>query len=122
MLKEGDCTAMKIKRCILALSACFMLLLSSCTPKIVVTPSPIGIEVMPATPEICVEAPQVTIVSKIDDGWTEETVIIRMRERKYTWPIKTITAERYNNRLWIVEIDFDTSINISRQYIFDEKR
>ena len=90
--------------------------------QIVLTPSPIGIEVMPATPEICVEAPQVTIVSKIDDGWTEETVIIRMRERKYTWPIKTITAERYNNRLWIVEIDFDTSINISRQYIFDEKR
>jgi|GEM_PF-6892415 len=128
MLKEGDCTAMKIKRCILALSACFMLLLSSCTPKIVVTPSPIGIEVMPATPEICVESavPDITVspvgeivISEVySERYTEELVKIVMENKIYPWPMGKVSSVEYQgNGLWLVTVKFRT---LSKQYIFDE--
>lgn len=83
------------------------------SPNIIVSP-------IVETPDIYVE-PIVEVTNCDDkDGWTEETVIIRMREREYIWAIRNITAERYNDRLWVVTIEFETSINVVRQYIFDE--
>ena len=119
---------MKIKRCVIALSLGFMLLLASCTPKIVVTPSPIGIEVMPATPEICVESavPDIT-VSPVGEmpyqqRYTEKLVITEMRNRKYSWLPSAFKAEYQGEGLWLVTVSFKDAYTVRKvQYVFNER-
>ena len=110
-----------------------LLLIMLClfVPKVVITPSPVGIEVTPdvhvevqsATPEICVESPNVEVIIEDNkDGWTEETISIRMGNKEYPWAVHNIVAERYNNRLWIVTVTFKDHGGFfrTREYIFDE--
>lgn len=68
------------------------------------------------TPDIIVETE--IVIEDGQDGWTEETVLIRMNERKYPWTVYNMTAERYNNRLWIITVEFK---EWNRHYIFDER-
>jgi len=107
-----------------------LMILCLCMPtKTVITPSPIGIEVMPATPEICVESavPDIT-VSPVGEmpykqRYTKELVIIAMKNRDYPWQTQVINGEYQifpeyiQNGIWIVTVDFQS---FSRQYIFDE--
>jgi len=96
--------------------------------KTVITPSPIGIEVMPATPEICVESavPDITVspvgeivISEVySERYTEELVKIVMENKIYPWPMGKVTSVEYQgNGLWLVTVKFRT---LSRQYVFDE--
>ena len=96
--------------------------------QIVLTPSPIGIEVMPATPEICVESavPDITVspigeivISEVySERYTEELVKIVMENKIYPWPMGKVTSVEYQgNGLWLVTVKFRT---LSRQYVFDE--
>jgi len=96
--------------------------------KTVITPSPIGIEVMPATPEICVESavPDITVspvgeivISEVySERYTEELVKIVMENKIYPWPMGKVSSVEYQgNGLWLVTVKFRT---LSKQYIFDE--
>ena len=96
--------------------------------KTVITPSPIGIEVMPATPEICVESavPDITVspvgeivISEVySERYTEELVKIVMENKIYPWPMGKVSSVEYQgNGLWLVTVKFRT---LSRQYVFDE--
>ena len=96
--------------------------------KTVITPSPIGIEVMPSTPEICVESavPDITVspigeivISEVySERYTEELVKIVMENKIYPWPMGKVSSVEYQgNGLWLVTVKFRT---LSRQYVFDE--
>ena len=80
-----------------------------------------NVSVNSTMPDIYIEVPETIvepqIIMPVKDGWTEETVLIRMRNKDYPWLVHNISAERYNNRLWIVTVEFQS---FSRQYIFDE--
>ena len=97
-----------------------LIILLLCVPEVVVTPSPVAIEVMPSTPEICVEAPnvEVTICDTYEQRYTEELVNIVMSHKEYPWQVCNITSTYIDKGLWIVTVEFK---DWDRKYVFDEE-
>jgi len=110
----------RLTRQILALSAVFsLLLLCSCTPDIIVEPSPVAVE-----PDVAVNVqsaiPDIIVESQIyERRYTEELVNIAMENARpwKPWIAKNITSEYIDKGIWLVTVDFKS---FKRQYIFDE--
>ena len=116
---------MKIKRCILALSVGFgLLLLCSCQP----------VNVQPASPDIIVSPVVVPSSEQFDielftscnitevytERYTEELVRIVYENKEYPYAVRNITSEYIQNGIWIVTVEFNSFECKSKQYIFDE--
>ena len=113
---------MKIKRCILALSIGFgLLLLCSCQPVTVQPASPdiiVSPVVVPSSEQFDIELfTSCNITEVYTERYTEELVNIAMQNKDYPWIAKNITSEYIQNGIWIVTVEFQS---FSRQYVFDE--
>lgn len=110
---------------------CLIAVLCLCVPnKIIVEPSPVGIEVTPnvavnvqsAVPDVIVE-PEINVVPNVvqyEQRYTEKLVNIAMQNKDYPYPVNSITSEYIDNGIWIVTVRFNDLKIKSKQYIFDE--
>ena len=110
---------------ILIICLCAFGLLNQST--IIVEPTPVepnvAVNVQSAVPDVIVES-QINVYQDVyEQRYTEELVIIAMKNKDYPWLVQVLDGkyqifpEYQDKGIWIVTVDFQS---FSRQYIFDE--